>query len=195
MACCSVPTKRPDTHHFLAESLKSSTCEPPTDPQTRKDFGFEACRGKQEERLLWAIYKCLRCFFDLDSVVVYGWLIARGTPLIAEATSKQFAKIHLLADGTYPWWFRYNIWCLIPEHDREGKPMLTGQDFVRECAVMSRVFCQILIGWERDQGTGWTGNTVMNYMTARLEEGDRQKTEVFEAAEQLSHLGSYSPPR
>ncbi|KAK1621693.1 hypothetical protein BDP81DRAFT_172967 [Colletotrichum phormii] len=72
MALCPAKHKRLDTHHYLAESLRAGTCEPPTDPQTREDFGFDLCRygNKQEERLLWATYKCLGCFFGLDSVVI-----------------------------------------------------------------------------------------------------------------------------
>ncbi|KXH65132.1 hypothetical protein CNYM01_04853 [Colletotrichum nymphaeae SA-01] len=72
MALCPMQNKRLNTHHYLADSLRAGTCEPPTDPQTRQDFGFDLCQygNKQEERLLWATYKCLGCFFDLDSVVI-----------------------------------------------------------------------------------------------------------------------------
>ncbi|EXF73536.1 hypothetical protein CFIO01_02828 [Colletotrichum fioriniae PJ7] len=72
MALCPAQNKRLDTYHYLAESLRAGDCEPPTNPQTREDFGFDLCQygNKQEERLLWATYKCLGCFFGLNSVVI-----------------------------------------------------------------------------------------------------------------------------
>ncbi|KAI3539004.1 hypothetical protein CSPX01_09131 [Colletotrichum filicis] len=77
-----------------------------------------------------------------------------------------FAEVRLLTKDVYIWWFRHNIWVIIPEDSRMGYAMTAHTDLVRECAKMSRVSCQILNGWDRDRESWWTGHTI-DYMAAR----------------------------
>ncbi|KAK1486350.1 hypothetical protein CTAM01_12231 [Colletotrichum tamarilloi] len=77
-----------------------------------------------------------------------------------------FAEVRLLTKDVYIWWFRHNLWVIIPEDSRMGYAMTVHTDLVRECAKMSRVSCQILNGWDRDRESWWTGHTI-DYMAAR----------------------------
>ncbi|KAK1461115.1 hypothetical protein CMEL01_14751 [Colletotrichum melonis] len=78
-----------------------------------------------------------------------------------------FAEVHLLTKDVYIWWFRHNIWVIIPGDSRMGYAMTVHTDLVRECAKMSRVSCQILNGRDRDRESWWTGHTI-DYMAARV---------------------------
>ncbi|KAF4782741.1 hypothetical protein HER10_EVM0002424 [Colletotrichum scovillei] len=109
----------------------------------------------------------------------------RGKSLLAEMIKQYFAQVHLLTKDVYIWWFRHNIWVIIPEDSRLGYAMTVHTDLVRECATMSRVFCQIMHGWDRDRGSGWTGHTV-DYMAARVREATRPVEEEDQAMDGAS---------
>ncbi|KXH67172.1 hypothetical protein CSAL01_08612 [Colletotrichum salicis] len=90
---------------------------------------------------------------------------------------KHFSNVRLITKDVYTWWFRHNIWVIVPEDSRKGYAMTTHNNLVWECAIMSRVSCQILNSWDRDEGSWWTGHTV-DYMTARIREAIRPVEEV-----------------
>ncbi|KAK1545926.1 hypothetical protein CPAR01_03428 [Colletotrichum paranaense] len=96
-----------------------------------------------------------------------------------------FAEVHLLTKDVYIWWFRHNIWVIIPEDSRMGYAMTVHTDLVRECAKMSRVSCQILNGWDRDRESWWTGHTI-DYMEARVREATRSVEQEDQAMDGVS---------
>lgn len=112
-------------------------------------------------------------------------MIARGKSLLAEMIKKHFAKVHLLTKDVYIWWFRHNIWVIIPEDSRMGYTMTVHTDLFWECATMSRVSCQILNGWDRDRESWWTGPTV-DYMAARVREAIRPVEEEDQGIDDAS---------
>ncbi|KAK7458421.1 hypothetical protein Landi51_01244 [Colletotrichum acutatum] len=125
-------------------------------------------------------------------------MIARGKSLLAGMIKQYFAEVHLLTKDVYIWWFRHNIWVIIPEESRIGYAMAVHTDLVRECAKMSRVFCQIMNGWDRERESWWTGHTI-DYMAARVREAIRPVEEEHQAMDDASsgtlivdHTGSDS---
>ncbi|KAK1516944.1 uncharacterized protein CCOS01_12493 [Colletotrichum costaricense] len=43
-----------------------------------------------------------------------------------------FAEVRLLTKDVYIWWFRHNIWVIIPEDSRMGYAMTAHTDLVRD---------------------------------------------------------------